>query len=933
MRNFKHNEPLYQLHFSEQKESIVSEKEEETQSESRDIDEQDIVHVLSFEGEESISRLFIYRFELLSVYEKLDTSAILNKKATFILNRGEDKPIKIHGVISRFEQRGRTPDYVSYYAELVPKMWRLRLTHQSKIFQNMDIELIVTKVLESYDFTSEDYEFKWDETETYPEMEFVTQYRESDFNFVNRRLEHFGIFYFLEHTDDNDVIIFTDANGKLSEIDYGDDNDENSITYNPNKDPISDRETIDEFICHEQVVTGDTTKLKDYNYYHDEGDDKYKPKQIIHEEEHNLGYPGTYYEYGAHFKNIEEAKFLTDVRKKEIICNSTIFKGKSDCRSFHAGFKFKMAKHFRDDWNAEFILTKVISRGTQRGLFGILHRSRRFKPTYENYFEAIPVETPFRPPRITPQPKIYGFMNANIEGKNDGSEAEIDVQGRYKVRLPFDLSGEPAFEASHFIRMAQNYAGPDYGTHFPLHKDTEVLLTFMDGDPDRPVISGAVPNPDTISPVTSNNPMQCIIKDNAGNKILLDATPDKEHIYLHSPKEDSWIKIGDGGVTTSNKSEYVEFQIGNKYEFGLGSSIGINVGSELEAKVGTSTEIGFSQDFELFVGGKHEFGFGHKFEADLASKKELSMMDKSDDSYKDYVIKAGDGLCMIGGDRENDPDKQNSIINADGNQLVLSYGTIPSGAENMKWDPGPRVTFGLSLGVSVVFGALLLAFGEVRKWAFSEEPSIGEKSIWMGSCGSITVLFNIIWAIIVRQWFIKDDKIEPIYHQNEGAVNKKDLKWFSLSDDGILLGINPETKNKNVMKHVKPLFKKAKLQQEQTTEVEFDSNMDSKISLSKDGTINISSKGDGKTIDLKVGEEGNEDSKISMKDNCITLGSGTSIIDIEKDGDIGIATDNKNIVLIPGTGNVDIKGSKVKIVGSEFSDSQVKILKNLSVMG
>jgi type VI secretion system secreted protein VgrG len=137
-------------------------------------------------------------------------------------------------------------------------MWRLELNFQSRVFQNMNIEQMITEVLETAEFAGEDFEFKLNET--YPDIEFAVQYRETDFNFVNRRLEHFGIFYYFEHRDDNDVIVFTDVNDNLPAIETEDD-----ISYNPNKDPLSEKETISRFTYQGQVVTG-KTQLKDYNY-------------------------------------------------------------------------------------------------------------------------------------------------------------------------------------------------------------------------------------------------------------------------------------------------------------------------------------------------------------------------------------------------------------------------------------------------------------------------------------------------------------------------------------------------------------------------------------------------------------------------------------------------------------------------------------------
>ncbi|TFG93932.1 MAG: type VI secretion system tip protein VgrG, partial [Calditrichales bacterium] len=508
MVQYKHNEPYYTLQLSELADGAV--------------------RVLAFEGAEQISHLFHYRLELLSEDAELDPAAILNKKATLFFNRGDGDPLPVHGIISHFEQRGRTPDYVSYYAELVPRMWRLELNFQSRVFQNLNIEQMITEVLESAEFAGEDFEFKLNET--YPDIEFALQYRETDFNFINRRLEHFGIFYYFEHKDEKDVIVFTDVNDNLPAIET-----EEDITYNANKDPLSERETVSRFIYQGQVVTG-KTQLKDYNY-------QTPSKELLAESQINSDNPGIHSDYGDHFKDESEGDFQARIRDEEIACRGTLYKGTGDCRAFHAGYLFTMNEHYREDWNQEFLLKKVVSRGNQRNLFGTFPSGSKVPPTYENIFESIPVSIPFRPRREALQPKISGVLNAKIDAAGDGSQAEVDDQGRYKVILPFDLSGNADGEASCFMRMIQPYAGPNYGMHFPLHKGTEVLLTFIDGDPDLPVISGAVPNPETISPVTNANPTKSVIRDNYGNEIVMDATPGDEHIRLHSPHHNSGLDL------------------------------------------------------------------------------------------------------------------------------------------------------------------------------------------------------------------------------------------------------------------------------------------------------------------------------------------------------------------------------------------------------
>jgi type VI secretion system secreted protein VgrG len=173
MVTYKTNEPYYELKLSDIPENTL--------------------HVLSFEGEEEISRLFKYRIDLISKEPDLDPKDILNKKATFVMNRGDEDPLNTNGIISRFEQRGRTPNYVFYYAELVPKLWRMELTFQSVVYQNKNIEKLVTQVLKNAGFAGQDFEFN-KLTGSYPDLEYIVQYQETDFNFINRRLEHYGIF-------------------------------------------------------------------------------------------------------------------------------------------------------------------------------------------------------------------------------------------------------------------------------------------------------------------------------------------------------------------------------------------------------------------------------------------------------------------------------------------------------------------------------------------------------------------------------------------------------------------------------------------------------------------------------------------------------------------------------------------------------------------
>jgi len=497
MVTYNYNKPYYDLHFS-------------------DLDK-DAVHVLSFEGKEKISDLFEYRIKLISEDPALDSSKILNKPASFILNRGDEDPIKIYGLISHIEQYGKTTDYVFYQVVLVPRLWSLNLVFQNEIYQDMEIKDVISEVLSDVDLSSGDY--KIDLKSSYPKNEYIVQYKETSLNFLNRRLEHYGIYYYFDHSGDKDIVVFTDANSKLPNIDTSE-----AIGCNPNKDPLSEKESISELNCCEKIVTG-TVKLKDYNYMHPD-------KQLIAESQIEDTHPGLHYDFGDHFENQKEADDLAKIRNQELLSRSKIYSGTSDCRLFRAGYKFKIEQHYREDWNSEYILTELSLKGTQQSLFALLPKSSKIDPTFECKFEAIPVDIEYRPARKTHIPKISGIMSAKLESGSGDEYAYLDDQGRYKAKMLFDISDKTDGEATLPVRLSQPYSGAGYGMHFPNHAGTEIILAFVDGDVDRPVGLGTIPNPSNASPSTSDNKTQSVIRTAGGNEIILDDNDGKQQIII-----------------------------------------------------------------------------------------------------------------------------------------------------------------------------------------------------------------------------------------------------------------------------------------------------------------------------------------------------------------------------------------------------------------
>lgn len=499
MAEHKFNEPYYKLHFADLKD--------------------DTFGVVSFEGEEEISGLFEFRIVIASYEKKLDSSKVLNKSATFTMIRPDGSKREIHGIISQFKQFGRTKDEVFYKAVLVPRFWRTKLNFQNEVYQNIEINDLIKTVLDKNGLSGGD--FKVDLKNKYPKSEFVVQYRETDFNFLNRRLEHYGIYYYFDHSSGKDVVCFTDDNTKLPDLKLPE-----PIGYNENQDPFGDVESILDLISDEKVVTG-TVQLKDYNYLFPE-------KQLMAQSRINSDLPGIYYDFGDNFENEKDAEFLAKIRNQEFLAQSKIYTGKTNCRLFSSGYRYKMGNHYRDDWNAEYIITKVISAGSQKGQFPVPQQLQTSEMVFDCSFEAIPFDIDFRPIRKTPIPKISGIMSAKLESGASDEYAFLDDHGRYRAKMLFDISDKTNGEASLPIRLTQNYTGSGYGVHFPNHKDTELLWACVDGNVDRPVGLGTVPNPSQASPVSSKNKSHNLIRTASGNEILLDDKSNETQIVLKS---------------------------------------------------------------------------------------------------------------------------------------------------------------------------------------------------------------------------------------------------------------------------------------------------------------------------------------------------------------------------------------------------------------
>lgn len=453
------------------------------------------VHRIS--GTEGISRLFSFEIAVTSTDGALDVDAAIGSEAALVLERDGEKVRHIHGVVSRvvdhYDTEAKT---MGYRLTLVPCAWRLTLVETQDIFRNLSVPDIIKSKLELVGMAAEDFEFRL--RESYPVREFVVQYGESDFAFICRLAEHIGISFFFEGHETCEKMVFTDHPDGFRPRDGA--------------EKVAFRARGEE---REVFALESTTNVVPANYMVNDYNYRTPLLPLTSTFELPSGYAGGVFEYGGHFKTPEEGVALARVRAQERDSRRRVFDGKSDVAPFSAGAKTTLEGHPRGD-SMPLLIVEVEHHGRQSVA---LHGAGGSERNYENAFRAIPAEVVFRPARVTPKPRIYGVVTGIVVGGVAGASNEfacIDEEGRYNVQFLFDHAYAAGVKHPRPVRMAQPHAGPDYGMHFPLKPGVEVLVAFIDGDPDRPLIVGAVPNPVTPSPVKATNGNQNRIKTVSG---------------------------------------------------------------------------------------------------------------------------------------------------------------------------------------------------------------------------------------------------------------------------------------------------------------------------------------------------------------------------------------------------------------------------------
>jgi type VI secretion system secreted protein VgrG len=495
-------------------------------------------------GEESISDLFSFRLHCVSeTPQKIKLDAILNKRASIRvrLNDGSDR--YFNGFVSSATCDGQQPGdkrFMRYFVEVVPWLWALTRTRDCRIFQNKSVPDIIQQIFKDLGFN----DFKLELMGSFEPRDYCVQYRETDFQFVSRLMEEEGIFYYFQHEKSKHSLVLVNSNGSCKACPKAE-----KVLYDPEQGIGEREDRIFSWSERSEWRSGKFT-YRDHHFAmpHKDLDYSVPTANVIggNDKFDLYDYPGRY-AMQFHNKDGTEGKAETlaqsyvRLRIQEEEAQHKGARGESNCRAFFTGakFKFEGAPGFTA---GEYLLTSV----HHACLCQVSYVSgEEPEETYSNQFTCVPMGVPYRPRRTTAKPIVHGSQTAVVRGLA-GEEIDTDKYGRVKVQFHWDREGKNDENSSCWVRVGTPLAGKNWGMiHIP-RIGQEVIVDFLEGDPDQPIIIGSVYNADQMPPyaLPANKTQSGIVSRSSlegspenFNEICFEDRKGQEFIYIRAEKD------------------------------------------------------------------------------------------------------------------------------------------------------------------------------------------------------------------------------------------------------------------------------------------------------------------------------------------------------------------------------------------------------------
>lgn len=495
--------------------------------------------VLKFAGRDAVSELYRYDIEFTSPVAGIPMEQVVGRPAKFIIAPmdpnmdylrkmfGENAQqfskmpaaYTIHGVITEFDEYATSADQTHYRVRLEPKLADLNRGVTSRLFQKQSVEEIVTDTLRHYGYRAGvDFEFKL--RRQYKRHEYVTQYHETTFAFIQRICAQEGIWFRWEQKKDRAVMVFGDDLDAYARK-------QRTVLYR--RDSGLESSGMDAIKTLEKRTrrVPEAVRLHDYN--HREAGVSLLVEENTARDDKTTN--GVDYRWGEHYQTPDEGKGVARLRHEEHLAQQITFKGTGNPFWLEAGEVLRVDPNPADAKHGIFV-TSIESSGGRGDSYWIT-------------FEGIPSDRVWRTPMASiERPSIDGILPARITSPGNYKYAYLTEQGWYVIKLPFDLDEWSPGGTSRPVRFAKPYSGDNYGHHFPLIDGAEVAIVFTDGHPDRPVIIGAMH--DSLHPdlINNLNHTRNIVRTAAQNELRMEDKENVEHIHLTTPFQTSELNLG-----------------------------------------------------------------------------------------------------------------------------------------------------------------------------------------------------------------------------------------------------------------------------------------------------------------------------------------------------------------------------------------------------
>ena len=623
-------------------------------------------------GHDSLSSPFEYTVELHSKDPAFDISSLVGDTVTVAFEIQADQTRYINGYVTRMTRGSGFDDYAHYSITVRPWLFLLSSRVNSRIFQNQSVVDIVSAVFREHGFS----DFEADLSQTPAAREFVVQYRESDFAFVSRLLEREGIYYFFRHEENRHVLVLADSVGSHKTV-----TGYESVLFHPEGGATAFAgEFIDRWGLVHQWRSGGYAS-NDYDFQRPKADLTAQRQANVRHKKGDL----EVFDYPAGFITQPDVESYVSQRLDAFQSDVEVANGAGDVRGLGTGNLFTLADFPNGPDNKQYLIVSSMydSKNNER------HSGGQQVDGYFHYsFAAIDSQVPYRPARSTPAPRVEGVQTAVVVGES-GDEITTDQYGRVKVQFRWDREGQSDEDSSCWIRVAQLWAGSGWGgIHIP-RIGQEVIVDFLEGDPDRPIITGRVYNADNMPPYTlPDNKTQSGIKSRSSqggspsnfNELRFEDKKGSELVNLQAEKDlTSLIKHDEdrnvGNDRTTEIAHDETITIGGDRQESVGKSETVTIGTTRALTVGTNETIqvggqrsdSVAKDETSTVGGNQSLSVGKNQGIDVGGGLTLSV-------GKDEGVSVGGNLSVSVSKGESRDIGKKLAITA-GDQITLTSGS------------------------------------------------------------------------------------------------------------------------------------------------------------------------------------------------------------------------------------------------------------------